>query len=251
MGAQERPQAAQHRAQRKQVAMGNLFTIGNKLYFKAKNLKGKWEQVATGRPDTPEGRVAAEAMKREVEAKLDGHRAAARTAEKLGASPKAKTLREYAIPWIDKRDTETVDDDRGRLENHILPVLGDVPLPDLRRRQIQDLIDALGKKKKLGSLLADGTRAPSDELLAPRTVRHIHGTLHAVLESAVTDEIIPTNPATGVELPKKVDKDRKVAPHGQVRPRRSRDDHLGSPRADSLRPARWGCADVPRCDAFR
>jgi integrase len=39
-------------------------------------------------------------------------------------------------------------------------------------------------------------------------VRHIHGTLRTVLECAVADGILSRNPATGVRLPKKVDKDR-------------------------------------------
>lgn len=137
----------------------------------------------------------------------------ARVAAEQGSRPQAPagglTLRGYAERWLAERDVETVDDDRGRLYNHILPVLGDVVLTELRPRQIRDFVKALSGKRKLGNLRKDGTRMPCDELIAPRTVRHIYGTLRAMLNDAVADELIASNPCMlKDELPAKVDKDR-------------------------------------------
>jgi integrase len=45
--------------------------------------------------------------------------------------------------------------------------------------------------------------------MAPRTVRHVYGVLHAMFREAVADELIPTNPCvvSPHELPRAVDKD--------------------------------------------
>lgn len=189
--------------------MGSIFRIGRKLYLKAKHVDGTWKQIPTGIDDSPNGRVAAEEMLRDLEGKVAARRSAEQLAAKLGAKSDALTLRQWATKWLDARDTATVDDDRSRLENHILPVLGDLLLVQIRPRHIRDLVEALKKKKKLGNRRADGTRVPTDELIAPRTVRHIYGTLHAMLADAVAAELIPSNPCVlKDELPAKVDKDR-------------------------------------------
>ncbi|HEX3475309.1 MAG TPA: tyrosine-type recombinase/integrase [Kofleriaceae bacterium] len=108
-----------------------------------------------------------------------------------------------------ERKVETVDDDRGRLYNHILPALGDVVLAELRPRQIRDFVKALAGKRKLGNRRKDGTRVATEELIAPRTVRHVYATLRAMLNDALADELITTNPCVlKDELPAKVDKDR-------------------------------------------
>jgi hypothetical protein len=94
------------------------------------------------------------------------------------------------VAWLSKRETETADDDKGRIYNHILPALGDIPLAELRPRQVRDFVDALTKKRRKGNRRKDGSLVPTDELLAPRTVRHIYGTLRAMLNDAVTDELV-------------------------------------------------------------
>lgn len=47
------------------------------------------------------------------------------------------------------------------------------------------------------------------ELMAPRTVRHVYGTLHTMLHDGVVDELISANPCVlrRGELPKKIDQD--------------------------------------------
>lgn len=100
----------------------------------------------------------------ELERKVAAQRPTSPPSELLGL-----TLRAYAKQWLAARKVETVDDDRGRLDNHILPVLGDIPLSELRPRLVRDFVEALSTKRKLGNLGKDGTRVPTNELIAPRT----------------------------------------------------------------------------------
>ncbi len=119
------------------------------------------------------------------------------------------TLAQWAEKWQSTRDIATKKDDQSRLDNHVLPALGHIRLPDLRPRHIREFIEGLKKTKKLGNLRKDSTRVESDELIAPRTVLHIYGTLRAMLNDAVADELIATNPCVlKGELPDKKDKDR-------------------------------------------
>jgi len=182
-----------------------VFTRGNTLWIRYQDVDGKWRNASTGFPVGEEGRAH--------ETLADVERRVAETRAAEGLSPKVTrsllTLREFAEKWLAQRKTETVEDDRGRLYNHIIPVLGDIRLVDLRPRHIRDFVEALKRKKKLGNLRKDGTRVETDELIAPRTVRHVYGTLRAMLNDAVADELLPSNPCVlKDELPEKKDKDR-------------------------------------------
>jgi integrase len=179
-----------------------VFARGSVLWIRYRDINGKWRNESTGCPVGHE-RQAEEALE-----KIEAHIAACRTPSVI-AKGSMMTLRVWAKKWLDARDTETMKDDKGRLDNHILPVLGDLPLSELRPRHIRDFIDALKKKKKLGNLKKNGKRVECDELIAPRTVLHVYGTLRAMLNDAVADELIPTNPCIlKDELPEKKDKDR-------------------------------------------
>jgi len=73
-----------------------------------------------------------------------------------------------------------------------------VPLKELRPHQVRDMVRALRVK-----ISSRGTP------LAPRTVRHVYGTLHTMLREAVVDELLPANPCVlkRGDLPGKLDKD--------------------------------------------
>ncbi len=116
----------------------------------------------------------------------------------------------YAERWLNGRTTETVKDDRSRVYTHITPAIGPLLLSELGPRIVREFVVSLSKKKKLGNRRVDGTRTPNDALIAPRTVRHVYGTLRAMLNDAVADELIASNPCVlkKHELPEKKDKDR-------------------------------------------
>lgn len=164
--------------------MGSIFARGNRLYAKAKDVNGKWQQINTGLP------VGAEA---EAERWLaDRERVVER--ERRRSTPTGPlTVESYARSWLDRRKTKTVNDDRARIENHAMPRIGHLPLADVRPRHLRDLIMEL---RDAGEL-------------APKTIRQVSGVLHTMFKSAVIEELIPTNPVVferGV-LPKLVDKD--------------------------------------------
>lgn len=108
---------------------------------------------------------------------------------------------ELVDAWLDRRERSGVGsllDERTRLRSHVLPLLGKIPIAELRPRHVRDMVATLrAKKSRLGGVFG------------PRTVRHIYATLHHVLHDAVVDEILPANPCVlkRGELPKKADKD--------------------------------------------
>ena len=73
--------------------------------------------------------------------------------------------------------------------NHIIPALGATKVSALTTRQIQKFINSLCNVK-------------TGEPLASATVQFVCTTLNSALKKAVECEIIRTNPAEGVELPK-------------------------------------------------
>jgi site-specific recombinase XerC len=56
-----------------------------------------------------------------------------------------------------------------------------------------------------------------DAGLAPRTVQHIHTTLHKALKDAVADGLIPRNVTDGIKAPKPEKKEFKVLNREQAR----------------------------------
>ena len=176
-----------------------VFARGGKLWIRFRDVDGTDRKASTGYDVGQE--VLAQAM-------LDAVTARVTASVQLAAAP-GLTVRALAKLWLEQRDTETLADDRGRLENHILPAIGDIPLTELRPRQIRDFITALRTKRKLGNRRKDGTLVATEELLAPRTVRHVYGTLRAMLNFAVANEMIASSPCVlQDELPAKRDKDR-------------------------------------------
>jgi integrase len=101
------------------------------------------------------------------------------------------TLAAYAEEWLGRRHwaASTAEGVERMLRLHILPELGRWPLAGLRRAHIEQWVAGLS--------------------LAPSTVRTLHRTLSSLLASAVEDERIPRNPASGARLPK-VDSDDVV-----------------------------------------
>lgn len=119
----------------------------------------------------------------------------------VDAETGAFTVRLYAQQWIDQRRARgvgSVDEDEARLKKHALKSIGALAMSDVRPRHIRELM--LGLKAKVGTEKKD---------LAPRTVRHIFGTLHTMFADAVVDELVSSNPCAlkRDDLPKKIDKD--------------------------------------------
>lgn len=91
-------------------------------------------------------------------------------------------LDELADRWVAEKTREgmrSLKDAEGCYRNHVAPALGRVRVEDVTPRMVAELV-------------AELARGP----LAAKTVRNIHGTLHAILELARFEELIVANPAS-------------------------------------------------------
>jgi hypothetical protein len=84
----------------------------------------------------------------------------------------------------------------GRLRLHVLPVLGDRPLADIRAGDIGDLY----------AELHDGAVRP----LAHASVARVHGLRSGVLRAAEVAELVATSPARHVRLPRRTEPPREI-----------------------------------------
>jgi integrase len=100
--------------------------------------------------------------------------------------PPAK-FKEYADSWIKTtlpggdRKQSTIDDYQAIMDNHVLPVFGDMPVAHITLGKIKSFL--LQKKN-------DG--------LSRSTVLHFKSAISGVLHDAFEDEVIPANPALGL-----------------------------------------------------
>jgi integrase len=108
-----------------------------------------------------------------------------------------RTLREAATAWLEGAENEKVRTRSGdiykpsalrgyraALEQRVLPEFGSAKLASIRRRDLQDLADAL---------LASG--------LSPSTVRNVFLPVRAIYRRAIRDGDATINPTSGLDLP--------------------------------------------------
>lgn len=84
-----------------------------------------------------------------------------------------------------------------RVRMHIRPLLGHLALDDLSGFAVQQW---------LAQLAAGG---PGRRPLAPKTIRNSHGLLHKILDAAVVERLIRTNPCSSSKLPRRVHKEMR------------------------------------------
>ena len=88
------------------------------------------------------------------------------------------------------------------VRNHLVPNLGGLQLSKIKPISLQRLYN---------SLLKDGSRKDGKEgALSPRSVQYVHTTAHRALGQAMVWQMINTNPADAVELPKQSKREMHV-----------------------------------------
>ena len=178
--------------------MGSLIARGSKLYAKLKTADGSWKRIATGYDDTADGRRDAAEMLADLEHRADTERAAM-----ANGSPPTRdlTVRRWAALWRDDRAKLGKDakHEHARLEHHVLPVIGDMLIANVRTPTLIDLF------KRIRTTPSRETGEP----LSPRTVHNVYGVLALVLRDAVLAGVIDHAPAALDErhLGRKVDRD--------------------------------------------
>ena len=111
--------------------------------------------------------------------------------------PKPITFGDYAETWyergkaLDKWDAGTLTDYK-LIVNRLTEAFGRRRLSDFKRADLNAYV---------ASLSEPGAKTET-EGYAPRTISKIVIVLHMIFKSAVTDELIPRNPASGIERPK-------------------------------------------------
>ncbi|MFG2777546.1 LacI family DNA-binding transcriptional regulator [Streptomyces prunicolor] len=136
---------------------------------------GRYGTVADESGDTVRFRT-----KREAKQAADAEEAKVRNGGWKDPTAGKVTFGEYASRWYAAQDlaASTMQNYRRHLEEHLLPEFEDRPLSSIERTEV----DAWEKREKA--------------LYAVSSVKTWRGTLHLVLEDAVDDELISSNPAT-------------------------------------------------------
>jgi integrase len=132
---------------------------------------GKWRYKSTGLKDSPENRAKAERILAEVRDGMHAKAAAMRGA------PGPMTVRAWSKKWLDGRSAIGLADwenDRARLDLHVLPVIGTYELGEVRPRHILEVVNRL--------------RATGH---APRTVYNVYSVTKAMFRDAAIADLVP------------------------------------------------------------
>jgi integrase len=104
----------------------------------------------------------------------------------------ATAFAEWAQTWIDTKThlkPKTLEGYESLFRSRILPVFGTARLQDIRAIEIERWISAM-----------------HDEGLSPSRIRQAHSPMSSTLTAAVRNQMIRTNPAQGVSLPRQARK---------------------------------------------
>lgn len=111
--------------------------------------------------------------------------------------------------WHTLRIT-TRTDYENRIYNHIIPEIGKIPLNRLSQSDLQQFY---AKEKTDGRNLHAKTYGKG---LSDRTIRGIHANCRTVLQRAVQEGLIRTNPAVGCKLPPKKAREMQVLTQNEI-----------------------------------
>ena len=113
-----------------------------------------------------------------------------RQAKKPVTNPLQTTFKEYAQEWLASLTlaNSTIQGYEKNLRNHVLPTLGDKPLESITAKDIEYLyIELRSKGRKDGKDFGG--------VLSENTINKVHQNLRKILDLAVEDGLILTNPA--------------------------------------------------------
>lgn len=111
------------------------------------------------------------------------------------------TIGEWAARWLDGQThlkASTRERYAGIVREHITPRWGTTRLSDVAHSDVQAWVSALARSS------------------APATVRKVHRVLSLLLATAVKDGRLARNPASGISLPRVIQRERRYLTHAQV-----------------------------------
>lgn len=151
------------------------------------------------------------ATKRDAEAFAASVEVSKLRGEFIEAGAARATVGALAGPWEDRQGhlkPSALRPVRSALRVHVLPRWGSIPVAEVRATDVQQWVTELGRGRPDAVPPVPGKSAT--------TVARAYGVLAAILDDAVADRRIVTNPARGVKLPKKTPKPRVYLTHEQV-----------------------------------
>ncbi len=171
-----------------------VFKRGNTLWVRYRDIDGKWCNASTGYVVGQE--KLAEATYDEIASRI---RSATAKGE-ITAGP--LTVRRWAEDWLRERRKLDLDwyNDESRLRHHVLPVIGDMKIADVRTRHIIELFHQIRTNKA--------------RPVAPRTVHTIYSTVAALFRDAKLADKTEQSPCclTEKQLGPLIDKDPEWRP---------------------------------------
>ena len=184
-----------------------------------KRKDGRWEGRYTAGIDPETGKPIAKNVlaktQRECKEKL---RKAMEELEKIDVTKRRDyTVGEWAQLWYENYAKPSVRAStaayyKNYIDQHIKPRIGDIKLTALTTLQIQKFYNetkAYGRVQRYENM--------DDLSLSNKTIRGLHTMLRQCLEQAVTERLIPYNPANGCRLPKKEKKKMQIIPPEKIR----------------------------------
>ena len=179
-----------------------------------KRKDGRWEGRYTAGYDPETGkRIIKNVLGRtqaEVKEKL---RLAVEDNKKIDAAKgQDLTVGQWATLWFENyakpaiRES-TAEHYRNYIEKHIVPRIGKIMLRKLTTLDIQKFYN---KSRESGRV--QRYEGMEDLHLSNKTIRGLHAVLRQCLEQAVTERLIPYNPAANCKLPPKEKKDMQIIP---------------------------------------
>jgi integrase len=160
---------------------------------------GKRYRARYRKPDHSESQKRGFKTKREAELFIASVSVSKARGEYIDASAARITVGALATTWLANRthlkpSTARVEESTYRV--HVLPRWGGTSIAAVSHSDIQAWVASIGK--------------------SPTIVRHSYAILSAILEAAVRDKRLPSNPAHKIRLPRKVGKERVYLSHHQV-----------------------------------
>jgi len=105
-------------------------------------------------------------------------------------------------------------------KEHIQPVIGRKKINDIEQYHIQNVITEMSNKKRTKRIKNKKTgeyeKVETDEKLSTWTMKHTRKVMHIVFDKAVESKIIPENPVTKIEVPKRQAKTRKTLTNEEI-----------------------------------
>lgn len=205
--------------------------MGSAHSYTLKDGKKRWKAVYR-RPDNTQTSKAGFLRKRDAEEFLATVTVSKTAGTYVSPSDAKATIDMLAAQWITAHAAtvkpSTLHSDESTLRIHVLPKWGRRTVGSIRHSEVRDWVAELAS-----------TRSAT-------TVRRAHGCLAAILENAVRDRRIATNPARDIKLPRRTPQARGYLSHKQVEALASHAKYPGFVRFLALTGLRWGEATALR-----